>query len=199
MPTKSLYRRLFLSYLWIAALAVLIVGAFGVARLRRFYLDTTASRLEACARLCAQRTGDLLRSGTPGAVDELCKTWGGAISTRITVILPDGTVAGDSEEDPAVMDDHSGRPEVVEARETGSTGRATRFSDTQKVDRMYVAVLVDAEGESGPRHFVRASLPLEEVQETVTAIQHQAIITALAAAGLTAVVSLWFSMRLTRH
>ena len=74
-----------------------------------------------------------------GPLTTLCKTVGHAASTRITVMLPWGKVIGDSDNDPARMDNHLDRPEVVAALE-GSRGASTRYSPTLGKEMMYMAL-----------------------------------------------------------
>ena len=62
-------------------------------------------------------------------IDLLCKKIGKHASTRVTVILPSGMVIGDSEHNPAKMDNHVDRPEVVKALNS-QAGISTRFSRT---------------------------------------------------------------------
>src|SRR5260370_27155183 len=60
---------------------------------------------------------------------------------RITLIAPDGRVQNDTDLDPsavAQMENHAERPEVVEARQTG-TGESRRFSATEQENRFYFA------------------------------------------------------------
>src|SRR5215472_1594093 len=59
--------------------------------------------------------------------------------TRATIITRDGTVLADSQADPKTMENHAGRPEVVEALQ-GKNGTATRLSHTVGVEFLYVAV-----------------------------------------------------------
>jgi two-component system phosphate regulon sensor histidine kinase PhoR len=194
MLVKSLFRRLSLSYLSITVVAVVLVAFYGWRMTRDLYLERTRESLETKARLCANQTLELLASGRPAAVDELCKKWGSSVDLRITVILPAGEVVGDTEADPQQMDDHSNRPEVIEAATKG-VGRSTRFSDTLNNERMYVAVAVKQGNKLD--HFVRTSVPVSALQEALGEIYHQIVIAGLVAAGLIAIVSLWFSLRIT--
>lgn len=61
---------------------------------------------------------------------------------RITVINPNGTVKYDSNAQIGTMDNHSGRPEVQEAFETGE-GHALRRSDTLDKSAFYYAVRLE--------------------------------------------------------
>ena len=64
------------------------------------------------------------------------------LGTRITLIDGTGKVILDSDAVPERMDNHNGRPEVVEARRQ-RTGSGVRFSDTLGERAVYVARLVD--------------------------------------------------------
>ena len=76
--------------------------------------------------------------------------WEKQIGARITIINKDGVVLGDSEEDPATMDNHADRPEVIEALSQG-TGSSIRYSATLGYNMMYVAVPITSNGESSGR------------------------------------------------
>jgi len=60
-------------------------------------------------------------------------------ATRITVILPNGTVVGDSRETPQLMNNHANRPEIITAL-ADQTGKSLRFSNTLMQRMLYVAV-----------------------------------------------------------
>lgn len=61
---------------------------------------------------------------------------------RMTLIGEDGSVLFDSEADNSSMDNHSGRPEVLEAREEGE-GISVRHSDTMRRSTFYYARLLE--------------------------------------------------------
>ena len=81
----------------------------------------------------------------------------GELEMRFTVIGADGTVLGDSEADPAQMENHAGRPEVERALREG-TGEDIRRSETTGERQLYLAAAV--EGADGTVRVYRASLPL---------------------------------------
>lgn len=58
---------------------------------------------------------------------------------RITIVGPDGTVLGDSDEDAAALPNHGDREEIKEARTT-SIGISKRQSDTFLTSMVYVAI-----------------------------------------------------------
>ncbi len=57
---------------------------------------------------------------------------------RITIISKDGTALYDSQGTAVHMDNHNNRPEIIEARKSG-TGISRRYSDTLGIDLLYAA------------------------------------------------------------
>jgi len=60
---------------------------------------------------------------------------------RITIILPDGTLAFDSQGDTRRMDNHNARPEIIQARKAG-IGTSRHHSDNVSQDMLYAAKLL---------------------------------------------------------
>lgn len=83
---------------------------------------------------------------------------------RVTFILKDGKVIGDSESDPLTMDNHAYREEMLQAVKEGR-GSTIRKSHTLEQDMLYVALPVQA-GDNFDG-FVRLSVSLKEVDQGV--------------------------------
>jgi len=81
----------------------------------------------------------LMLEATQAPLQDTVVDLGADTGLRVTLITTDGTVLADSDEDPAAMADHGDRPEVVEAL-AGRRGEDIRRSDTQGLERLYVAV-----------------------------------------------------------
>ena len=81
----------------------------------------------------------LMLEATDAPLQDTVVDLGADTGLRVTLITTDGTVLADSDEDPAAMADHGDRPEVVEAL-AGRRGEDIRRSDTQGLERLYVAV-----------------------------------------------------------
>jgi two-component system phosphate regulon sensor histidine kinase PhoR len=118
-------------------------------------------------------------------LDTIAKTISGEISTRITFIAKDGTVLGDSDQDPATMENHLTRPEVAAALATGE-GQTTRYSATLHENMMYVAVLVKNQGQL--LGIARVALPLTTVESSLNA-EVTTIISGIAIAALLFIVA----------
>ena len=78
-------------------------------------------------------------------LDEYIKKLGKRIDTRITVIDLTGAVLGDSENDPAIMENHGYRAEIKDAFQ-GNMGRFIRFSKTMQQTMLYVATPIEKNG-----------------------------------------------------
>ena len=76
--------------------------------------------------------------------DSLANIAGRALTHRVTLILFDGTVIGDSEFDPPALErleNHARRPEVRQAMQTGD-GSSVRISPSAGDEELYAAVKV---------------------------------------------------------
>lgn len=81
---------------------------------------------------------------------------------RITFISDGGRVLGDSQADPAQMDNHAARPEVAQALQSGS-GSAKRASETMDGQRtLYIAV------QYAEDCILRMAVPLDSLQTGVS-------------------------------
>ena len=170
MPGRRLLWQIYPAYLLITLLSLSAVGFFASREARQFYLALTAEDLAARARLVEPEVRARLVAADPGAADALCKQLGRQAATRITVILPGGRVAGDSEESPAAMGSHADRPEVAAAF-AGAGGSSTRYSATLHEDMMYVAVPVRQDGRVVA--VVRTAIPLTHVDRALRIIYLQ--------------------------
>ncbi|MBU0755168.1 MAG: PAS domain-containing sensor histidine kinase, partial [Planctomycetes bacterium] len=139
MARKSLLWRYYLFYFLITLTSLVGVAWYANHTIRSFYLSQAADNLEARARLLTGQVLPLPSIDEAGDLNLLCTELGRQSRTRITVILPDGVVLCDSEEDPARMENHANRPEIAAAI-LGRKGVSVRHSYTLDKDMMYVAV-----------------------------------------------------------
>lgn len=96
MRRKSLFWQIYPSYVWILILSLSAILAFAFVSFGKLFREQTISSLEARAQLLRDPIIELLKKGDFDAVDVSAKQRGSLTTTRITVILPDGRVVGDS-------------------------------------------------------------------------------------------------------
>jgi two-component system phosphate regulon sensor histidine kinase PhoR len=164
MFKKTLNRQLYLSYLLITLLSLGAIGGYTVSALHNFYYEQTSADLKSRARLVQHQVSRHFVSGNIPELKRLAETLGQPGAQRVTLILPDGTVVGDSEENPTRMDNHADRPEVKEAL-AGKTGSSVRTSATVKANLMYVALPVNQN--NNRLGVVRLSIPLTVIDEAL--------------------------------
>lgn len=113
-------------------------------------------------------------------------------SARVTVIDSAGNVLADSEADPARMENHSDRPEFVEALR-GATAVSRRFSRTVGTDFLYVAVPMNGGGA------VRLALPLEEVKGLASDSRNRIVTVILLIVAPLILGTAWSARRISRQ
>lgn len=123
---------------------------------------------------------------------------GQKLEVRITYIV-DGRVIADSEMSIPViptMDDHSRRPEVVDAVTQG-LGANVRFSDTLQKDMLYMAIQTD--GTTGiPAGVLRIAVPFSKVSSRISMLRNNFTWVFLVTLFFAAAVSLMVSRSMSR-
>ncbi|MFH0882043.1 MAG: ATP-binding protein [bacterium] len=195
MVRRRFIWQLFPSYLLITLLSLAAVTAYGSRSLRKFFLHVTTQDLEARAILLRPEIEKLLAESNEQEIDPLCKELGANSKTRITVILPDGRVVGDSEKKPEEMDNHRDRPEVVEVLE-GAVGSSSRYSNTLHLKMMYVAVPLHIGGRVAG--VLRTSTPVTVIDHTLSSIYQRIAMGGIVIALLAAWIS-WVNARRITH
>jgi len=195
MARKRLLWQLFSSHLFIIVVSLVALTWYASRAVPRFYLKQKAGELEARARLLEGEIAGRLVSGQTVSVDSLCKDLGRKTATRITVILTSGRVIGDTEEDPAVMDNHAKRPEIMEAL-AGQKGISTRYSPTLGQKLMYAALpLRQGDDIIG---VIRTSIPLISISTILGDIRRNLALGGVVVAVLAAAMSLMIARRISR-
>ena len=192
---KRLLWQLYPSYLLLTVVAVLAVAWYSSHSLRRFYYRQVSEDLRSRAQLVRQKmTADLI-SRDFEKIDRLCKQTGPRSSTRITVILPDGRVIGDSDEEVSKMKNHADRPEFRDAI-TNNLGQCLRFSKTLDKNMSYLAIPIRRENEI--LAVLRTSVPAAAIDEQLGEIYHRIFWAVGIVAAIAAVISLHLSKRISQ-
>jgi two-component system phosphate regulon sensor histidine kinase PhoR len=195
MPSRPLLWQLFPSYLLITLVALLAVGWFASESLQKSHYATVRNELDVRGKLIEPFAIDLLREQNVDRAVTSLDSFALATSTRVTVVRTGGKVLYDSSKEATGMDDHSNRPEIVDAMSSGS-GDSTRFSTTNQIDMMYVARRID--GEDRPIGVVRTSVPVTDLDSTMHQMQLKIAGWGLLVAVLAGVLSWLFSRRIVQ-
>lgn len=195
MKKRKLIWQLYPSYLIIILLSLLGVSWYTSGSVQRFFLDRTRADLEVQARLIEKTVQPFISPLAAERIDRICKEAAGMSVTRLTVVLPNGKVVGDSEKKPAAMENHRDRPEIMQAF-SGTVGYAIRYSDTLKQNMMYAAIPLLHEGRVIA--VLRTSLPITAIDRELQTIRMKIVAGGVIIALLASIVSLLVSRRVTR-
>ncbi len=132
-----------------------------------------------------------IASGDLAAADSLARELGADTGARITVIAPDGRVLVDTGADPASMESHRTRTEVIAALDSGE-GTAVRTSATLGTEMLYSAVALELADTTAA--VVRAGMQFRHIDAIEGGIASRIALLAAIAAILSAMVA-WISSR----
>jgi len=183
----KLAERLLLGSFVVVSVLVIVVVVLSGQRLGGDLRRNTADQLQREAQLVAA-------SWRPGVdSDSLANVSGRALGHRVTLIDSTGRVIGDSEFDgPALaqLENHSTRPEVVAARDSGA-GSADRISKSAGDEELYVAV-------RAARGIARVSQRTAQLDAIVARARRDVLASGLAALVVALLVASAFSRTVSR-
>ena len=146
------------------------------------------NELQNQASLLAEVVDEVDSIGGPNAADSLADRLGSASNSRVTLILSDGRVIGDSDVDTQNindLDNHINRPEVQDAFLKGK-GWSIRYSDTVKQQQMYYAIL---DNNDVSPNVIRIAVPYVNVDSAIGSLNLSIILIALVAFIVTSIAS----------
>lgn len=174
--------------LYSAALVTLCLAAFSAY----IYSDIRASTLESFranlhheVRMVALQSAAPLAQGLPNPqLSQLMAENARLTGARITIILPDGSVAAETWKDPADLDNHANRPEFIQAL-AGQENDQIRYSATLKKDLLYVAAPVLYQNQVIA--VARLAVLMDDVNQALSSVLSR-ILTAAALTGLVVIL-----------
>nr|MBN2278134.1 PAS domain-containing protein [candidate division Zixibacteria bacterium] len=195
MTNRRMLWQLYTPFLVIILVSLIFIIIYSTRSMNKFYIGEATTSLERAANLLQEPVNNLLAIGDTTAVDTLCIRLGKQTATRYTVILADGNVLGDTNEDPARMEKHDTRPEIARAL-SGETGSSTRYSNTLQISLLYVAVPIFRDNRVD--FVIRAAIPITALGTAMNRITYDIALVGLVIAFLAALVSLLVSRRISR-
>lgn len=171
----------------------LVIGLLAAAWAWSLYAPVDAAvREQQQARLTdLARAAAVVVSASDTSLDTAVSRLAGDGEIRITVVAADGIVLADSQEATATLENHRDRPEIRSAL-SGRIGTDTRRSETQGVERLYVAV--PARTATGEKLAIRTS----QSSARLAAMSAEARRTGLLALAVVLMLAAFATWRLTR-
>jgi two-component system phosphate regulon sensor histidine kinase PhoR len=174
----------------------LIVGALVAWRMERSAQQAIEARLAGESRLLEALATPRLLAGENGELQRLVRDAGREIGARLTVVRADGRVVADSAEDPAQMENHAQRPEILDARQRG-TGTVRRLSRTVEVRMLYHARPI-----RGPQGellgYARAALPASDLRSRLVDLRMTVLAGVVIATSIAVLLGHLLARQITR-
>jgi two-component system, OmpR family, phosphate regulon sensor histidine kinase PhoR len=194
--SRSLYWKITVPFILLIVVGMSLLGFFLANSQRESQMNHLQEYLANESRLVADAAlPDFIEPGLNNQLDNLAKKIGNDIQARVTLIALDGTVLGDSQENPASLDNHSNRPEVIAALQSG-LGISQRFSTSIRENMLYVAVPITNLGQK--LGVARVALPLTAVNTSVSSAISTTVLGVLLAA-LLVILAASFITRMITH
>ncbi len=197
MAKKKMIRLLIIPFTLIITLSLLALTWFSFSTLKSFYIEETQKSLLSKSYILQSQVIPLLVDDQLDSLSlqKRCTEIGKVSETRITVMLPNGIVIADSEENPSKMDNHSSRAEMQNAL-SGLTGNSIRYSNTLQRSMMYLAIRLEHEGEVVG--VLRLSVTIESINKTINALSVKILFALFIVAILAALTAYFISKRISQ-
>ncbi len=186
--------KVYASFAFLIITTAAIVGFSVAKRIQTESLRDLDDSLRSQAALLRDIAAEAFVDGSSSKAQGDFQRLGADLGPRFTAIRSDGVVAADSEKNPENMNNHAGRPEVVQAAEKG-IGTTSRHSETLGLRMRYLALPVTEDGQIVG--YVRAALSLQSIEERLDRLKSIVLLGAVLAALVGLALGWAFAQRIT--
>ncbi len=184
---RSLLWRIAVPFILLIVLSVGGVSLYTFRFMERTYLENLRTALRIEANLLSRDVIPVLMpGGDMQSIESLVRTYAEITQTRVTIILPDGSVVGESSQEPTLLENHLNRPEVRAALINGE-GSQIRFSDTVKQRFLYYALRIEQDGQT--LGVARIASSMEKIEADLAQLRTTVVGNALIAIALTVLLA----------
>nr|MBF0103245.1 PAS domain-containing protein [Desulfobacterales bacterium] len=195
MTPKKIIWQIYPSYLLITLIALGFVSGYAIRTFKTLFIEETITELTVRGKLLEKQVIHYFTPVDVLNIDRLCKDVGQFASTRITVLLPNGKVLGDSDNDFSQMDNHLDRPEIKQAS-TGKIGSSVRYSRTLNQRMMYVAQPIFIKNHV--EGILRIAIPLTGIDAELSAFKKKVATTGLIIALIASAICFYISRKISQ-
>jgi two-component system phosphate regulon sensor histidine kinase PhoR len=198
MHFKSIRWRIAVPYVVLILVTTVGLTLYVTNQLRGSRMGDLEQKMLADAQIMADAAEPRLRDEPDiEMLGGLAARWAQITDARVTIIGTDGVVLGESHHNPATMDNHLERPEVRQARAAGK-GSSIRYSQTVGYRLLYTAVPILSDQGDETVGYMRAAIPLREIDAEVNDTRRMVLTGALLSALLAILVAIVVAERITR-
>ncbi len=152
-------KKMMLSYMIVILLGTLITGVFAYQVAQQHYTTEVENKLLTIGQIIQQDIISKQNTDADNVLDSIAKYYGETANVRVTIVNKEGKVLGDSSADYIKLENHSDRPEIRKALQTGQ-GESTRYSTSIKQYLKYVALKIETKHKP---IIVRLSIPISDI------------------------------------
>lgn len=189
--------RNFIYYALIIVFTTVIITTIVSREFKRNHINDLSVTLKKQAEVIGIEVGELVTMKKYSEADSIIDLIARLTKNRITVIRPDGKVIAESDLLEDKMEDHSSRPEFVQALQTGQ-GKIVRFSKTANQNMLYVASLIYNPQTKRPVAVIRTSAYLSQIQKSLKEINRKIIGSSIAVTIIALLLAILSSRNLTK-
>jgi two-component system phosphate regulon sensor histidine kinase PhoR len=189
---SSLFRKLLASAFLLIAVTLVVLDFYLTRYIADREVQSVEQRLEAEARILQTEAAQVPRPQLEDWAQQAAQRSG----ARITIVDPKGVALADSSHDPATMENHATRPEIMAAYRQG-VGSSTRHSTTLNQDLCYLALRLTYHDEPG--YILRLAVPLGDVDSSIAALRWRILWASLYAALVALIFAYFFSQSFTQR
>ena len=173
VKSNSLFLNILFQYIVVILVLTFSLSIFYYQMIKKDYLSNLKDELRNNLLIVTDLIIDDYLNENYNLLNGKISSLGKKINKRLTVIRMDGTVISDSEEDYTKMENHSERPEIIAAY-NGNLGESIRFSNTLKLNMLYIAMpIMDRDNIIG---VLRISYWLKDIKDIIRIYQLELII-----------------------
>ncbi len=191
---RSIFGRIFFSYVLLTAALSTLIIFFSFRAVKDHYIQFETANLREESRILIHTIDPYLLKTDYKGIDSLLKKLGEKTDTRYTLVMADGTVAGDSDAAPSTMDNHKNRPEIASVINNIKEETAVRFSNTLKEDMLYYASPVLADGKK-VKAVIRISIPLKDIKSIADSLNNEILKASILVLLLSVLATFLYSRR----
>lgn len=190
MKQRKFLWKIYLIYASLSIIPLILLGFYASSLFRDSLITIDTKTLSERTALIKEKLETA--PFDPAELQKLVMRYDNLSGARVTIIDLSGKVVADSRENPAEMDNHSDRPEVIDAL-NGKAGVSKRYSFTLKEDFLYSAMPVYS-NEGRVLYVIRTGYPLTFVKREAAGA-NTAIILTIVFFGLIILVVGYFLIR----
>ena len=190
-------KKLFIYYLIVLLFGISICGVLLVEIILNDYNVLIEQRLVSNTQLISQLVDVNIINvdSSKEALSDFTQKAKKITDARITIIGLDGHVISDTDSNPTTMENHKNRPEVITAF-TGKIGVEKRYSNTLKVDFLYIAEPIYRNSQLVA--ILRLSTPINEIKILMTKLYTGVLVSIIVALIAAAFLGYRMSIRMTK-